>query len=163
MSQNRVDKVYFHSEFGISENGQSFRKDPSRMSCVFCDKITNNDDIEEWNTLGVFHFEPLDPVTPGHRIFIVREHVEEARLSSGITGLLFTAATQYAQKHDEDFNLIVNSGPAASQTVRHLHIHYVPRRKDDGLNLPWTGQQKGQFGGYLGGTSPNPHSTIPSS
>lgn len=42
--------------------------------------------------------------------------------------------------HADDFNLITSSGRWATQTVKHLHIHYVPRRKDDGLTLPWTGQ-----------------------
>lgn len=29
----------------------------------------------------------------------------------------------------------------ATQTVFHLHVHLVPRRAEDGLHLPWTGQK----------------------
>lgn len=32
-------------------------------------------------------------------------------------------------------NLIVSSGTAAEQSVRHLHIHVIPRRDDDELAL----------------------------
>jgi hypothetical protein len=42
----------------------------------------------------------------------------------------------------ESFNLITSVGAAATQTVRHLHIHLIPRREGDALALPWTGQQK---------------------
>ena len=52
------------------------------------------------------------------------------------TGRLRTAFLHY------DTPLIAG-GPLASQSINHLHIHYVPRRQDDGLLLPWTLQQKG--------------------
>jgi histidine triad (HIT) family protein len=39
-----------------------------------------------------------------------------------------------------DFNLIINQGPAAGQTIDHAHIHYVPRYENDGLHLPWWDQ-----------------------
>jgi hypothetical protein len=37
-------------------------------------------------------------------------------------------------------NLITSVGADATQSVRHLHIHVVPRREGDGLMLPWSGQ-----------------------
>lgn len=112
------------------------------MSCVFCEKITHDDGVTEVGRLGVFYFEPLNPIVPGHLLFVSREHVENAKISSGLTGLIFTAAATYARGRNEDFNLIVNCGPAATQTVQHLHIHYVPRTMGDGLKLPWTDQVK---------------------
>lgn len=36
--------------------------------------------------------------------------------------------------------LAVSTWAAATQTGEHLHAHIVPRREDDGLHLPWTGQ-----------------------
>ncbi|MFI0712504.1 HIT domain-containing protein [Streptomyces inhibens] len=35
-------------------------------------------------------------------------------------------------------NVITSRGPSATQTIRHLHIHLVPRADGDGLLLPWT-------------------------
>lgn len=36
------------------------------MSCVFCEKITHDDGVTEVGRLGVFYFEPLNPIVPGH-------------------------------------------------------------------------------------------------
>lgn len=35
----------------------------------------------------------------------------------------------------EGFNLIINNGETAGQSVMHLHIHIIPRKKDDGIEL----------------------------
>lgn len=108
-------------------------------SCVFCEKIA--DDTVDIRTpgVGVYYFEPLNPVTPGHRLFVPREHIARAEQNPGITGLVFNEAAGYARSMGSNFNLIVNSGPAAGQTVFHLHVHYVPRRAGDGLLMPWGG------------------------
>jgi histidine triad (HIT) family protein len=37
-----------------------------------------------------------------------------------------------------DYNLITSGGREATQTVMHAHVHYVPRRRGDGLKLPWS-------------------------
>lgn len=49
------------------------------------------------------------------------------------------SAAAYGEAMGTDFNLITSAGAAATQTVAHLHVHYVPRRTGDGLGLPWTG------------------------
>ena len=51
-------------------------------------------------------------------------------------------AARWAEGQEDDFNLITSSGPAATQTIPHIHVHYVPRWPGDGLHLPWTGQEK---------------------
>jgi histidine triad (HIT) family protein len=40
-----------------------------------------------------------------------------------------------------DMNIISSKGPAATQTVFHLHLHLVPRTAGDCLALPWTNQE----------------------
>lgn len=107
--------------------------------CVFCDKIAEGSVDESDADLGVYSFEPLNPVVPGHRLFIAREHYEYPHQNTGVTGLLFGRAASYARLMNEDYNLIVNGGPDAGQTIRHVHVHYVPRRFEDGLLLPWGG------------------------
>lgn len=109
--------------------------------CPFCGLIANKDAklTEVWG-IGVYHLEPLNPVVPGHRIFIANEHFPRPEMNTALTGLLFNAAAGWGGSQGEDYNLIVNAGSAASQTVGHVHVHYVPRREGDGLPLPWTGQ-----------------------
>lgn len=42
-----------------------------------------------------------------------------------------TAAVRAAGLPCDDVNLLVNDGPAAGQTVAHLHVHVVPRVRGD--------------------------------
>jgi histidine triad (HIT) family protein len=42
-------------------------------------------------------------------------------------------------KHVADadgLNIVVNSGAAAGQDVFHYHVHVIPRRPDDGFDIP---------------------------
>lgn len=104
--------------------------------CVFCTRIAGG----EYDSTSdmVYNFEPLNPVTPGHRLFVPSEHVAAAATTPGVTGRVFKVASQWAAGAGEAFNLITSAGGPATQTVQHLHVHYVPRRFDDGLALPWT-------------------------
>ena len=38
------------------------------------------------------------------------------------------------EKKGEGLNLVVNIGEVSGQLVPHLHIHIIPRKKDDGLH-----------------------------
>lgn len=112
--------------------------------CVFCVKIKDGT-ATELSRSGIFHFEPLNPIVSGHRLFVPREHIEKVNINSALLGLTFNVASQYAlynNRREDDFNLIINVGKNATQTVPHLHVHYVPRRVNDGLILPWTNQEK---------------------
>jgi histidine triad (HIT) family protein len=104
--------------------------------CPFCDRIAAGeyDTTEEM----VYDFEPLNPVVPGHRLFVPYEHVGTAADMPGVTGRVFKVAARWGASQQPAFNLITSAGAAATQTVPHLHIHYVPRYADDGLRLPWT-------------------------
>jgi histidine triad (HIT) family protein len=107
--------------------------------CVFCARVDALEyDATGWD--GVVRFAPLNPVTPGHMLFVPTSHVSRADESPTLTGNAFGAAAMHGAVQAEQFNLITSAGPNATQTVRHLHIHYVPRRPGDGLMLPWTGQ-----------------------
>jgi histidine triad (HIT) family protein len=110
----------------------------SPHGCVFCE-------LPQWQTRGdriILNIEPLNPVVPGHRIFIPKKHVARADTEPGVTAMVFHDAARWGARQDEDFNLIVNAGRAATQSVDHLHVHYVPRAEGDGLTLPWTGQTR---------------------
>lgn len=108
--------------------------------CVFC----HPEDIA--GAVGVavrpivYKFEPLNPIVPGHRLFIPRHHIANAGESPITAGAVFSAAAAYAHKVGGSYNLITSAGAAATQTVYHFHLHYVPREDGDGLGLPWTGQ-----------------------
>lgn len=110
-------------------------------ACVFCERIEKGE-FDDTAHNGVVCFEPLNPVVEGHMLFVPKKHVYDAADGPLESSFAFFAASVYGQFQAEDFNLITNSGEAASQTIMHLHVHYVPRTEGDGLHLPWTGQPK---------------------
>jgi len=77
------------------------------------------------------------PVSPGHTLIVPRRHVaslfetsEEERRA--IWELLEAARRILVEKHKPDgFNIGVNDGAAAGQTVMHLHVHLIPRYAGD--------------------------------
>lgn len=106
--------------------------------CVFCKRIEDGENTDCGR--GVAMFEPLNPVVRGHMLFVPEMHVVDATEKPWITGAVFEAASAWGGMAAKDFNLITSAGLVATQTVRHLHVHYVPRRVGDGLLLPWSNQ-----------------------
>ena len=109
--------------------------------CVFCKRIERGefDYFDGYNVA----FQPLGPVTPGHFLVVPRAHVANAFASPVHAGRALKFAAFLANQMDLGAaNFITSAGSAATQTVFHLHVHIVPRRDDDGLHLPWTGQAR---------------------
>lgn len=102
--------------------------------CVFC--AMTFPDAE------VLNIEPLNPVVEGHRIFIPKEHATDFADNEQAVIKTMYAVHQYAKKVGGEFNIITSKGKSATQSVFHLHVHFVPRKENDGLALPWTGQKK---------------------
>ncbi|OLT24430.1 hypothetical protein BJF79_13570 [Actinomadura sp. CNU-125] len=82
-------------------------------------------------------FTPLSPVTTGHILVVPREHVPDFAASPAVSAIAMSLAAELADGMGP-VNLITSRGAEATQTVRHLHLHLVPRREDDGLLLPWS-------------------------
>lgn len=109
-------------------------------SCVFCRIVVGSAPatiVREWDDAIAFLPVP-DPCTDGHTLVIPLRHVESARHDPVVAGMVAARAAELAaDMGPEDFNLAINSGPIAGQTVFHLHWHIVPRRDGDGLLMPW--------------------------
>lgn len=122
----------------LLEQKRAFEMVLNPNDCVFCHRISMQDTegFAHFNDVG--WFTPLKPVVPGHMLFVPRTHLVDASQNPTITGKVFQTAAEYAASQGTAFNLITSAGGDASQTVFHLHIHYVPRREGDGLQLPWS-------------------------
>lgn len=104
--------------------------------CVFCDRIEASDYLG--HKRRVVSFEPLNPVVGGHRLFLHQTHTRDAATEPWITAQVVEIASDWAREYGGAFNLITSAGTEATQTIRHLHVHFVPRCRDDGLLLPWS-------------------------
>ena len=77
------------------------------------------------------------PISAGHTLIIPRRHEKSFfKLNSDEKGAvleLLDAQQALLSKVMalEDFNIGINDGPLAGQTVPHCHIHLIPRRDGD--------------------------------
>ena len=77
------------------------------------------------------------PVSPGHTLIVPRRHVgsffkTSAEERQSLLDFLAQAQQSLAEEFSpEAWNIGINDGPAAGQTVLHLHIHLIPRYAGD--------------------------------
>jgi histidine triad (HIT) family protein len=108
------------------------------MSCLFCDIGAGSVPAEiVWRGNGAMAFLDHRPLFPGHVLLIPEHHVVTlAELPGGLIAPFFAAAqnleraVETAMEAEGSFIAINN---IVSQSVPHLHVHIVPRRKGDGL------------------------------
>ena len=102
--------------------------------CPFC--TLPDDRIIDSNEMGCVIRDGF-PISPGHTLIISKRHVGtffEISLEErdDLLDLLDQAQKVLDTELSSDsFNIVINNGPAAGQTVPHLHIHLIPRFKDD--------------------------------
>jgi diadenosine tetraphosphate (Ap4A) HIT family hydrolase len=77
------------------------------------------------------------PISPGHTLIIPKRHVGsffelEADERAELLALLDKAkAVADKEFNPQGYNIGINEGAAAGQTVPHLHIHLIPRYQGD--------------------------------
>lgn len=90
----------------------------------------------------VVAFMDIQPVNAGHVLVVPREHYESVEdIPPSLASHLFQVALQLAPVVKQvagaaGLNLVVNSGAAAGQDVFHYHVHIIPRRPNDGFDIP---------------------------
>lgn len=98
--------------------------------CVFCQKSQRDFLLE--NNLSAAFFD-FAPVSPGHTLIIPKRHVEQIwQLSAEEINSLWQLIEQTKQYLDrryqpDGYNIGINAGTAAGQSVMHCHIHLIPR------------------------------------
>ncbi len=108
------------------------------MDCLFCGIVAGEvaaaTVFEDERTLA---FLDHRPVFPGHCLLIPKAHFETlADLPEELIGPLFGNVKLLAEAVERGMNAegsFVAINNRVSQSVPHLHVHIVPRRKKDGL------------------------------
>jgi diadenosine tetraphosphate (Ap4A) HIT family hydrolase len=104
------------------------------MSCPFCPPLERP--LVAENELAVA-FGDKYPVGDGHTLVIPRRHVESwFDATAAERAAMIALADEVkraldAQLAPSGYNLGVNIGRAAGQTVMHLHLHLIPRFAGD--------------------------------
>lgn len=111
--------------------------------CPFCAIAAGKDDSVELiaESESWVAFFPSTPATSGHTLLIPRRHVAdlwsaepELGAELAVAAIKIGRAIQRALE-PEGMNLITSKGKAAEQSVFHLHLHLVPRWKEDALDI----------------------------
>ena len=104
--------------------------------CLFCEAYIDREVIAE-NTL-VYAIKDGFPVTDGHMLIIPKRHVKDyfglSTPEVSATNQLLHLVKEQLCNSDEaitGFNVGMNVGKSAGQTVFHCHTHLIPRRDGD--------------------------------
>ncbi|HOH46954.1 MAG TPA: HIT family protein [Candidatus Cloacimonadota bacterium] len=107
------------------------------MDCIFC-QLSEAQIIME-NEHFVLIADKF-PVTKGHLLVISKRHFRDFFEISPeetlcLRDMVIKAREYLAERLDpEGFNLGMNCGRAAGQSIPHFHLHIIPRSKDRKMN-----------------------------
>lgn len=114
-------------------------------NCIFC-KIANGEipsntlyEDEKYRVIL-----DLGPATKGHALILPKEHYADLyELPEESCGEVLKIAKKMAVRMKEKLgctglNLVQNNGESAGQTVRHFHVHLIPRYDDGSRIVSWT-------------------------
>jgi len=114
------------------------------MECIFCKKYNFNIICE--NNLAYAIYDKY-PVNKGHILVIPNRHVDNFFYLNdneikAIFNLLKKTKSILNNKYNTDaYNIGINIGKYAGQTINHVHIHLIPRYKGD-IDNPAGGVRK---------------------
>jgi ATP adenylyltransferase len=131
---------YSHNAMKRDRDDTDFRQiresyDHRDHTCTFC--TMNPRRIIAANELA-YYIHDAFPVTERHSLVIPKRHVqtyfELGQAEINACNYLLISAKEKIQSIDPNvtgFNIGMNNGESAGQTIFHSHIHLIPRRKDD--------------------------------
>jgi diadenosine tetraphosphate (Ap4A) HIT family hydrolase len=108
------------------------KRDPNNP-CLFCKDARG---VSLSNTLA-YSARDSYPVSPGHTLVIPRRHVASFfELTPEEVNACMALINEERKLLDEEFkpdgyNIGVNIGLAAGQSILHVHVHIIPRYKGD--------------------------------
>jgi diadenosine tetraphosphate (Ap4A) HIT family hydrolase len=142
MKDYRLNSLGGHSP--RSQELSTQKKDAASLAqnfsgCVLCGVLqSSNSDILTSDDTFVAVLDKF-PVNPGHTLIFPRRHVSgvfdlTASEWINLQRTLLTLKTVLDDRfHPAGYNLGINHGQAAGQTIFHLHLHVIPRYAGDVL------------------------------
>jgi histidine triad (HIT) family protein len=108
------------------------------MECIFCNIVEHKAEAEViYENNNVLSFLDINPVNFGHTLVITKKHygdfisVPKNELSHMIKAVQTISGVIKTKLKCDGFNIVINNGIAAGQTVKHFHFHIIPRFHND--------------------------------
>ena len=108
------------------------------MNCIFCNIVEHKAHSEIlYESENVLSFLDINPVNFGHTLVITKKHygdfisVPKNELAHVIKAVQTIAGVIKTKLNCDGFNIVINNGIAAGQTVKHFHFHIIPRFHND--------------------------------
>lgn len=119
----------------VSENQAGL--EPAVKACPFCN--LRSEQLIAGNPLAAVVRDAF-PLSPGHCLVVPRRHVASffdctAEERAAMMELLDAAKAVLDQEHrPAAYNIGLNNGRVAGQTVMHVHMHLIPRYTGDAVD-----------------------------
>ena len=135
----RLNQPTFHkAEHCEIYEYQHYNQRPKNNDCVFCSPESERELLTESATM----YAILDkfPVSPGHALIISKRHQNDyfalaEKEKMALQLMIDRVKTILDKRYKPDgYNIGMNCGEAAGQTVSHFHCHLIPRYKGDMKN-----------------------------
>ena len=103
-------------------------------SCPFCKPIASNVVLQ--NSFCYARYDGF-PVSPGHLLIVPFRHeasffgLRPEEREAGMELVLRGKELLEVQRRPDGFNIGINIGQAAGQTIWHAHVHLIPRYRGD--------------------------------
>lgn len=104
--------------------------------CLFCRWKDEKEKIVLENDYAFARFDEF-PVNKGHMLFVTKRHVKDffgttLEEKKAIFELMEKAKELIDEKyHPDGYNIGMNCGEVAGQTIMHIHDHLIPRYNGD--------------------------------
>ena len=112
--------------------------------CVFCKIVAGQMPcfklLEDDNTLAIMDTYPAND---GHCLILAKEHyptlfdISDEAFAAVSRSVIKVARAVNQALSPEGLNLVQANGPGAQQSVKHFHVHVLPRKLGDELKLNW--------------------------
>ena len=102
--------------------------------CIFC---TLRDERIIYECNHTIAFIDTYPASPGHTLVVPKRHIPTYFDTSEDEILAIGKAVQICKEfldnefNPDAYNIGINNGEAAGQSIKHLHVHIIPRYKGD--------------------------------
>ena len=112
--------------------------------CVFCKIVAGQMPcfklLEDDNALAIMD---IYPANDGHCLVLTKEHyptlfdISDEAFAAVSRSIIRVARAVNQALSPEGLNLVQANGPGAQQSVKHFHVHVLPRKLGDELKLNW--------------------------